>query len=216
MPLAADSRYVESLWLLMVGDVLMNSRLKDLYEFGFIHQSYDPTLGDTDKPKRVDVEDSCYRVGLVHGGDYEKALDYPVIFHLLAQVVVITYDIASKDSIQKLERLYSQIPPPPDRRIHFREARPEVFTPMDYYPKILIGCRHPADSVREVEKEDIEKFMSDHPECTFAGECEPDDISIQTVNEVIQAAIEVYHGIRKKAQEVEPVPKVHLQLSKGI
>ena len=82
---------------------------------------------------------------------------------------------------------------------------------MDYYLKVLIGCRHLADSIREAEKDDIENFIGGHLGYIFVGECELGVDSIQTVNEVIQVALEIYHGIRKRAQEIVPVPKVHLE-----
>ena len=130
-------------------------------------------------------------------------LKYPEMFHMMTKLIILTYDVSSKESFRKLEETIMQIPRPKDGRISFCSCK--LFTPMESYPIVLIACRFPLNSPRVVDKEDIDIFVRRHDGCIFAGECVPDGEQGPSINvdKVFRVATEVYHDIRKRAQPAE-------------
>ncbi|KUJ07892.1 uncharacterized protein LY89DRAFT_354224 [Mollisia scopiformis] len=221
---------VENILFLMLGDAKMNYRLRELYEYGSVGPDfYDPTAmngkGRDDRPKLVQHEDMCYRVQGMETDRFESgqftesnnlATSHPTVFQSLAQVLIFTYDVSSKDSFLNMCERYEGLPTPREGRIEIKLMRidrniskngdvqdklvhEERYISMDHFPVVFAGCRYPAESVREVEKEDVEAFAHHHPDWKFAGECMLEEDRPENVDQVFRVALEVYHSIRRVA-----------------
>ena len=125
-----------------------------------------------------------------------------MLFHRITQVIIFAYDVSSKKSFERLDKIYDDLPPPENGRIRFDVTHPMSAT-ADRYPIVLIGCKYPADNRREVENDDVTRFLRDHPGSTFAGECVPDGIMNENVDQVFQVSTEILHELRKRAMQEE-------------
>ncbi|KAH9206004.1 hypothetical protein DL95DRAFT_416923 [Leptodontidium sp. 2 PMI_412] len=197
----------------IIGDDKMNWRLRNMYEYGSFPSWYDPTVmnlkGRDDQAKQVQVNDTLHYVIVTE--HKQDAMD-TYLFNLKAMtppVIILTYDVSSKESLQNVKKMYDMIPAPEDGKLRLEPGYPfprpyhHLFVLAKRYPVVIIGCRYPQENPREVEREDVEMFISQHPDCKFAGECMPKEGANENVDKVFQFVLEVYHELRKQARREE-------------
>lgn len=183
--------------------------------YGTLHEPYDPTLED-DPPRHVQVNHTCYLVKVQDITQY-SGMWSPSLMQIQTPVVVLSYDVSSKQSFENLKKIYDKIPAPVDGKLQFQPDHPSpspyyhLFVPADQYPVVIIGCRDSEDSPREVEKEDVEAFLGQHPECQYAGECIPKEGMNENVDGILRYVVIVYHELLKQARRKEDL---HLEVAK--
>ncbi|KAL2073901.1 hypothetical protein VTL71DRAFT_11227 [Oculimacula yallundae] len=196
----------------IIGDDKMNWRLRNMYEYGSFPTWSDPTAmnskGRDDKEKHVEINGTEYLVTV----DERNQDSLDMYWHLtleMTSVIVLTYDVSSKASYENMKKTHSMIPPPKDGKLRLSPGQPSpdpyysLFVLAKWHPVVIIGCRYPEDNPREVEKEDVEAFVRQHPDCIFAGECMPKEGVNENVDEVFRFVVEVYHELRKQARREE-------------
>lgn len=184
------------------------------YEYGSFPLWYDPTAmnskGQDDQPKNVQVNDTLYSV-IVTEHKQDSMDIYLLFLKHMTPVIILTYDVSSKESFQNLKKIYDMIPAPENGKVRLEpdESAPGprhyLFVDANRYPVVIIGCRYPEGSPREVEKEDVKAFIGRHPECKFAGECMPKEGVNENVDEVFRFVVTVYHELRKRAKREEVI-----------
>ncbi|KAH7412929.1 hypothetical protein BKA64DRAFT_340728 [Cadophora sp. MPI-SDFR-AT-0126] len=196
----------------IIGDDKMNWRLRNMYEYGSFPTEYDPTAmnlkGRDDKAKHVQVNGTEYLVIITELNQDSLDIYWLQLLHTTS-IIVLTYDVSSKASFENMKKTYNMIPPPKDGKLRLEPGQPSprpyyyLFVLAKRYPVVIIGCRYPEDNPREVDKEDVEAFVRQHPECKFAGECMPKEGVNENVDEVFRFVLEVYHELRKQARREE-------------
>jgi len=114
--------------------------------------------------------------------------------------VLLTYTVSDLGSLEYLDSLYDSIPKLPRYRntvvrskahqAHPEESEVRVlyleglrrkrsielpgYVVREDYPVVIAGCKAPGQA-RQVHDSDVQKFLKDHPSCTFGGEFELDN-----------------------------------------
>jgi len=167
--------------------------------------------GQDDQPKNVQVNDTLYSVIVAEHRQADTEMYLRYFLKLLTPVVILTYDVSSKESFQNLKQIYDMIPAPENGKVRLEpdESAPGprryLFVDANRYPVVIIGGRYSDGSPREVEKEDVKAFIGQHPECKFAGECMPMEGVNENVDEVFRFVVTVYHELRKRAKREEDI-----------
>jgi hypothetical protein len=144
-------------------------------------------------------------------------------FQMHYWIVLMTYTISDSGSLQYLEEIYDKIPRPPKPPGfggHNNNWRPEIrglkmeheltwnveypaYVALERYPVVIAGCKDTGHLSQQVEKPDIEKFISSRPNCVFGGEFSLDNL--EEIDAVFKVVVGVIHGLRKKAVRDQPV-----------
>ncbi|KAK0102014.1 hypothetical protein ONS95_001180 [Cadophora gregata] len=202
----------QRVYLDIFGDEKMNWRLRNIYEYGSFPTYCDPTVmsnkGRDDKEKHVQIDDTTYLVIVTE--HVEETIKYCFwSLPLKTPIIVLTYDVSSKESFEHLKSIYQRIPAPENGKLRLKPGHPHPTPIQDLwvlakrYPVMTIGCRYPEESTREVEEADVDCFVEQHTECRFVGECTPDEGENKNVDKVFQSVLEVYHELRKHARREE-------------
>jgi hypothetical protein len=158
--------------------------------------------GSEDEPRVFETDDTWYQVRAVEVDLPSFGSEHLALFQQSVQVIIFTYDVASKTSFRNLNQVFNQVPAPLNYKIRMPgdgTNLDEMLVGVNFFPKVLIGCKYPVNKRREVEDEDVQRYIRHHRGCVFGGECEPDGETNQDVDEVFRAAVGVYHALRKRA-----------------
>lgn len=166
---------------------------------------------------------------------YNNSVGY-LVFGMHYTMVLLIYTISDGSSLQYLEEIYDKIPKPPQpvnivphkipngysgprvRGIRLESLESEIkdypaYVAMGTYPVVIAGYKGDDKLPRQVNKSDVDKFLSNHPNCVFGGEFALDNL--EEIDDVFKVVIEVIHGLRETAIRDSPIQEENVETSQN-